>query len=137
MKPDSVVPELDDGNLPIMSRRLLTALQRAGVDNLETFPVRLLDSRTGVVLSDDHVAFNIVGVASVMDEEGTRYEGERPWVAGNILSLSVDEARARGLLMFRLAEAVNGIVVHHTLKAAVEAAGIDTLSFIEPSQWAG
>jgi hypothetical protein len=39
--------------------------------------------------------------------------------------------------MFRLAESVNGIVVHESVKKAIEAAEIDTLTFIPPEEWVG
>ena len=37
--------------------------------------------------------------------------------------------------MFRLAESVMGIVVHESVKQAIEAAGIDTLTFVDPAEW--
>lgn len=46
-------------------------------------------------------------------------------------------AKTRGTLMFRLAEAVNAIVIHEKVKAAVQAAGIDTLTFMPPEDWVG
>jgi len=59
------------------------------------------------------------------------------WTAMNINSLTIDESKTRGALMFRLAEAVNGIVVHKSVKNAIEAAGVDTLTFIPPEEWVG
>ena len=49
----------------------------------------------------------------------------------------ISAARVDGALMFRLAEAVNTIVVHDSVKQAIEAAGIDTLTFIDPADWTG
>jgi len=51
--------------------------------------------------------------------------------------LVIDEAKTRGALLFRLAESVNGIVVHETIKNAIEATGIDTLTFMPPEEWVG
>ena len=52
-------------------------------------------------------------------------------------SLSIDQAKTRSALMFRLAEASNGIVVHESVKRHVESSGIDTLTFLPPENWAG
>lgn len=60
-----------------------------------------------------------------------------PMVSVDFDSLAIDAARARGALMFRLAESVSGIVVHESVRKAVEAAGIDSLSFTVPADWAG
>jgi hypothetical protein len=38
--------------------------------------------------------------------------------------------------MFRLAEAVNVILVHEKVKTAIEAAGIDTMTFMLPEDGA-
>jgi hypothetical protein len=43
--------------------------------------------------------------------------------------------KARGALMFRSAESVNVIIVHPSIRDAVEAAGINTLTFLEPEDW--
>jgi len=32
---------------------------------------------------------------------------------------------------------VNAVIVHESVKDIIEAAGIDTLTFIEPEDWAG
>ena len=41
------------------------------------------------------------------------------------------------MLLFRLKESTNAIVVHENVKMHLEAEGFDTLTFVEPDGWAG
>lgn len=129
--------ELYDATIGLMSRRLAQALREAGVDNIDVYDATITDLATGQVF-DSHVAFNIVGAVAAADLSKSRFSAEGgPLVAVDFDRLVLDESRARGLYVFRLAESVNAIVVAPHVKAAIEAAGIDTLSFVEPGQWVG
>ncbi len=70
--------------ITVMSKRLHEALLQASVDNLDTYAVELHDPVSGTVCND-FVAFNLVGKRAAADASKTQ--------------------------MFRLAEAVNVIVV--------------------------
>jgi hypothetical protein len=99
--------------ITVMSRRLHQALLQAGVDNLDTYAVEMHDPVSGTVHTD-FVAFNLVGKLAAADENKTR-----------------------GALMFRLADSVNAILVQSSVRNAIEAAGINTLTFLEPEDWSG
>jgi hypothetical protein len=123
-----------DSPLPLMTKRLHSALLAAGVSNLDIYPVVLTDSLTGTE-RDDYVAFNIIGLIAAADMQVTQFvPGSEKMISADIDSLVIDENKARGALMFRLAEAVNAIIVHDSVKQAIEAAGIDTLSFLPPEK---
>jgi hypothetical protein len=124
--------------ITVMSKRLLEALQGAGVDNLDTYAVELHDPVSGKVHTD-FVAFNVVGVVAAADRAKTKFASDvkERMVSADIDSLAVDTAKTRGALMFRLAESVNAILVHDSVCDAIEDAGIDTLAFYEPEDWAG
>ncbi len=55
--------------------------------------------------------------------------------SADIDHLAIDPARTQGARMFRLAESVSAIVVDHTLKDGLEAAGFKTLSFLSDADW--
>lgn len=124
--------------ITVMSKRVYEALRGAGVDNLDTYAVELHDPENGQV-HEDFVAFNVVGKIAAADAAKTQFAPEvaERMVAAGIDSLALDEKKTRGALMFRLAEAVNAILVHDSVRQAVLAAGIDTLTFLEPEEWAG
>jgi hypothetical protein len=52
-------------------------------------------------------------------------------------ALSIDESKARGLLIFRLAENITAVLVHEHVKKQVERSGIGTLTWLAPEEWAG
>jgi len=124
--------------ITVMSSRLHEVLVQAGVDNLDTYAVELHDPEDGTVYKD-FVAFNLVGKIAAADAGKTQFfAGSRErMISADIDSLAVDGDKARGALMFRLAESVNAVIVHESVKNAIEGAGIDTLTFIEPEDWAG
>jgi hypothetical protein len=117
----------------IMRRDLYEALCSAGVDNIDVWPA-IIRKADGSVLSEDFLAFNVLGTVSAAGPN-TVYAPENPsrMVDASIESLDIDNHAAKNLLLFRLAESIDLIVVHHAVKAAVEARGIDRVTFIEPS----
>lgn len=123
--------------ITVMSKRLHDVLIAAGVHNLDTYAVELQDPETGKVYAD-YLAFNLVGVIAAADA-ATQFASEvsERKVSADIDSLVVDTGKTRGALMFRLAESVNAVLVHASVRDAIEAAGIDTLTFLEPEDWAG
>jgi hypothetical protein len=124
--------------ITIMSKRVHEALLKAGVDNLDTYAVELHDPEDGKVY-EDFVAFNVVGKIAAADAAKTKFAPGSPqrMISADIDSLGIDAKRTHGALMFRLAESVNAIIVHESVKNVIEAAGIDTLTFLEPEDWAG
>lgn len=124
--------------IAVMSKRLLDAILSAGVDNLDTYAVELHDPVSGEVYKD-FVAFNVIGTVAAADIAKTEFAPEvrEKLVSADIDSLTVDVEKTRGALMFRLAESVNAILIHDSVCDAIEDAGIDTLTFYEPEDWAG
>jgi uncharacterized protein YbjT (DUF2867 family) len=105
------------------------------VDNLDIYTAEIREEASGRVY-DEYVAFNLIGKVAAADLDASTYTDTRPpMIDGGFTSLQIDAAKARNLLLFRLAEAVNAIVVHERVKSAVESAGIRTLTFIPPQQW--
>jgi hypothetical protein len=133
-----IMAEFWDDPVPLMTKRLHKALLAAGVDNLDVYQAEIVDPKTKAV-NQDYVAFNIVGKISAADLKKSQVDpGNRSkMVSMDLNSVAIDEGKARGALLFRLAESVNAIVVHEKVKQAILAQGINTLTFIPPEQWAG
>jgi hypothetical protein len=130
------LPDYFKGSIPLMSDRLLAALAAAGVDNLDTYRVELRKG-DGSLASSDYKAVNVVGVVSAANmAESTVAEGlPVELVATSFDSIAIDEKKAGGLLMFRLAEAVTTLLIHERVKRYLEANGFGALGFIEPENW--
>jgi hypothetical protein len=132
---EGVMAEFWDNPVPLMTRKLYERLLGAGIDNLEIYPAEIREDASGKVHSD-YVAFNLIGSVAAADLQGSTYTGtEKPSIDGGFTSLKLDELKTKGLLLFRLAEAVNAIVVHEAIKAHIEAGNITTLTFLPPENW--
>jgi hypothetical protein len=123
---------------PIMRKDLLEALTAAGIDNLQLFDAVVVDPATGKTYGD-YKAVNVIGAVSAADMAQSKRmgAGDSTMVDVDFDSLVIDEARPRGMLLFRLAESVGAIVVHDRVKAVVESRGIPGMTFYEQGEWSG
>jgi hypothetical protein len=131
--------ELHNAQGLLMTRRLYDALRAAGVDNLDVYRAHVMHEALGTQ-RDDYVLANLVGVVAAADLAKSNVV--HPGLSGNMVDMdfegvAIDEERAEGLLMFRLAENVSAVVVHRRVRDALLAAGFDTLSFVPPASWMG
>jgi hypothetical protein len=127
--------DLQDGEVPLMSRRLKEVIESAGVDNIYFMQIALRNSDTNETY--DYFAFNLVGMISAIDfgkSNVVSYDGD--FVGDTqIVDLAIDESRCRDLLMFRIKEKFSAILVHQRIKEAIEHSGIATLRFINPEDF--
>jgi hypothetical protein len=124
--------------IPVMRDDVITALHKAGVDNIQYFDAVLRDPATGREYTN-YKAYNIVGLVACADMQSSELMGTSKSTMGDtdFHSLVIDESRTRGLLLFRLAENVSAIVVHEKVRNAIEAAGIPGFVFYGPGEWSG
>lgn len=129
------IPEFLESSAPIFSNDLLAAMREAGVDNLDTYEVVLVDLENQARHST-HKAVNIIGAISAADmsKSDAIINTGGPIIDVDFDRLSVDERKARGALIFRLAESTNAILVHEKLRDALLAKGFGHLAFYEPEQ---
>ncbi|MFO0607167.1 MAG: hypothetical protein U0324_28655 [Polyangiales bacterium] len=126
-------------SVPLMRDDLVACLRGCGVDNLDAYPAVIVGEETGLELRG-YSAVNLVGLVRAASPAGTAYG---PGTASRLLdadidALAIDPARAMGLLMFRLAECVTGVVVHDSVRRAVEARReFRDVRFVEPADWMG
>jgi len=126
--------------IPLFSRRLVDALIKAGVHNLQTYETVLTNFEGDNPPPRDHyLAVNIIGLidAADMKKSVIGAGSKEELFATDFDSLVIDEKKPRGMLMFRLAQNISAVLVHERVKEYVEAAGIDTLTWIPPEMWAG
>lgn len=133
-----VIPDNDQGvllpfyNTPqIMRKDVCEALTSAGVNNIEVYRA-VIKTEDGSVVSDDYLAYNIVGVVKSVDISKTQFAPENPsrLIDASVEKLAVNAESTRGLLLFRLAESIRTIVVHESVKAAIESRHIPYIEFL-------
>jgi hypothetical protein len=126
-------------NIPLMRTDLLQVLQEAGVDNLELFDAVLEDPVTGAK-HHNYKAFNVLGLVAAADmEQSVRAPINESSEMIDVFfdSLVIDPTKTHDLLLFRLAQSVNAVIVHENVKEAVERQNIAGMVFYEPRDWAG
>ena len=135
--PGVMVPMFDSGIL-LFSDAMLAAIERAGVDNLDVYDAVISDPATGERYAS-YKAVNIIGAVAAADLGKSVFQAPSgsPIIDTDFDSLSLSEKKAGGMLMFRLAESVNGIVVHEQVRAQLERSGIPYLDFTDPESWIG
>jgi len=126
---------LRDVGIPIMSERLATVLTEAGVSNVDFYDAVLIHSGSGARYP--YKAFNIIGLIAAADLAKSEWSSmdRKPVVNVSFTSLAIDEAACGGVLLFRLAENINAIMVHHSVRERILAAGITGLKFTVPADW--
>jgi len=130
------MPDFFDETIPLFSNKLFSALDDIGVENMEGFQAVLVDGDDKVV-SDEYQAVNIVGVVAAADLTASRVaDGSAPTLIDTSFeSLAIDENKARGQSIFRLAENVGAIIVNQSVKDHLVDCGLGDLGFVEPKNW--
>jgi hypothetical protein len=127
------MPAYFKGRIPFFRDDLLDVIAQAGVDNVDVYPVRIVDPDSGQTY-DNYKAVNIVGLVSAADmaaSAATVHPGG-PVIDVDFDRLVIDESRTGGALIFRLAESTNIILVHERLRDRIVAAGFTELEFLRP-----
>lgn len=113
--------------VPLVSARLRSAFEAAGVSNVEWFPTEVLGASHEAPI---YYAMNIVGSVAAVDASRSMAHRLIDAPGADIFDkLVLDESRVAGLSLFRLAESVTAIIVSGTVRRAIEAAGIETVAF--------
>lgn len=105
----------------LMRRDLVSAIEEAGVDNIDAYDAIVHNPYTGKDLPD-YRAVNIIGLVSAADLDESDYEsfGAPPHIDALFARVAIDEVRALGLLMFRMQESVSMLIVHERVKRHLE-----------------
>jgi hypothetical protein len=117
----------------VFNERLRDLLSAVGVDNIDFFPAALIRESSGQQI-DGYMLANIVGrvaCVSARSEVQRDEDGQIEFIDRLIL----DTAAVRDLLMFRLAEYLQIVVVHTRVKEAVEGAQITGVNFYAPEEY--
>jgi hypothetical protein len=138
-----VIEDEDEGELgayyntgaPLMSNELIETLRACGVDNLELHDAVIREEMSGIE-HRTHNAVNVVGLIAMADAGKSTIssiEGLTSWVH----KMTPDAAAARGALLFRLKEGPSRIVVHGSVKDAIEARKLPLLRFTALEDFTG
>jgi len=115
----------------VHSNRLVDTLRRAGVDCIDYYPSLLVNEATGQAMARYQVA-NILDVIHCLDFEGSELDidDEEPSEIWTIERMKLLEDRLGDSLMFRLGERRKTVIVHESVKEAVEREGLSGPVFL-------
>ncbi len=115
----------------ILSARFKSVLDRAGIDNIDYYPVRIVNKITGKI-AKNYFAANIIGIISCMDKEKSKYTvfPAIPDKISSIEELHLDYKKIHNEKMFRLYERIVLILVDESVKAAVTKANLKGVKFV-------
>jgi len=121
--------------VPLMSRALVETLRAAGVDNLELHEAVIREQTSGREYHD-YWSVNVIGLVAAADtsrSSTSSLEGLGTWVH----KLVIDLQAVRGALLFRLREGPSTIVVHRSIKEAIESQNLPLLEFMPAEEFRG
>lgn len=113
------------------SQKLRKVLRDVGVDNIDYYPLRIINVMTGEV-SQSYKAANILDVIHCIDPKGSDLEidDENPQNIWYINCLALIQERLGDSLLFRLGERLTTVIVHRDVKEAIEGAAITGALFL-------
>ena len=130
-------------NLQIFSPKLIQLLSEMGVDNIEYYPVELVNHETDEIITNYKIA-NILGKIECLDFENSRFERFESGALMYVKKFKVDMEKLEDKKgshqtpkLFRLGEFPFIILAHEEVKALIEKEGITGVKFIEPSKYMG
>ncbi len=102
---------------PLFRDDLIEALRDFGVTNFDTYSVELIDPDNDRAYTN-YKAINIIGLvaAADMDKSDATVYDNIPLIDVDFDNLVIDESKTHGILMFRLAESSNAVLIHERLK---------------------
>src|SRR5262249_33944543 len=135
---------LNAADLQVYSPKLVASLTAVGVDNIQYFPIKIVDGRSGAV-RDDYKVANIVGRIHCVDPNHSKVRrSPRTNSIRGVEEFSVVQDRIVPLpgkkkppLIFRLGELEFLILAHESIKSAFERDRITGARFTPTQDYAG
>jgi hypothetical protein len=121
----------------VMSARFRKVLEETGVDNLDYYPVRIVNEVTGKV-KEDYFAANVLGRVACMDLEKSQYTKLIPTSkqVHFIDEMYLDYSKVQGFKLFRLDESFPLVLADESVKKAVEKAKLRGVRFVPADGYA-
>jgi hypothetical protein len=115
----------------VVSAKFRKTLEGHGVDNVDYYPVRIVNEKTGKV-HQDYFAANVLGSAACMDMDNSQYAPSLldPTQVQSIDEFRLDSSRLPEFKLFRLAECSTIVLADESIKRAVEKAKLRGVAFV-------
>lgn len=121
---------------PVVSDRMRSALDRAGVDNIQYLRASLEQRLSDRAITGYWIA-NVFGTVACVDRERSVIESESESYAGYLRSFQVDLRATHALRLFRVAADRRLIAIHERVRAALEEARLRGVLYQSTSAYDG
>ncbi|MCG8313632.1 MAG: hypothetical protein MI976_10480 [Pseudomonadales bacterium] len=115
MESGKEMPDFFDSTVPLMSKRMVQAIESLGIDNFDSYPVIIKEQNTENEWHD-YLAINIIGLVDAIDREKSDIDEDDDYV---FHSTVIDNSRTHGLYCFRLYRGSDLLVVHEKIAKAL------------------
>ena len=132
-----VWPDMLTYLLPLVSDRLKTIFEKLKIDNIEYYPVKLIDSDKKEIGTKYWLA-NVIGLIECIDE--SKSDTEIHPISENLFIktfFAIDEEKAHGQKLFRLREEKTFIIIHETVKEQLEPLNLVGVEIINTKKYKG
>jgi hypothetical protein len=116
----------------LFSERFIKLLSDLNVDNIQYIKAKVTYEPTGLQLP--YKAANIIGIVSGLDLDNSEVEFDDDIVI-DIESMCFDESKMQGHKIFRLQESIMHVVVHRSIKEAIEEDGLTGFMFVTDDEY--
>jgi hypothetical protein len=117
----------------LMSPKMLSSLKRAGVDNLQLFPVDVVYTATGA--TPEYKIVNILGVIKALDTASSECKVDEDGFVENFTTLRFAEKQIAGHRFFRMYESFHTLVISEAVKNALEEDQITGITILKDEEW--
>jgi hypothetical protein len=116
-------PDIISSVITLYSNKVKTCLDNCGIDNIDYFPVNLMDTKTSTINKDYWFA-NICGRISCLDVANS---DTKKSAAGRfkLKSFCIDETLTNGAEIFRLHERGRLVIIHERIQKELEKVGLN------------
>jgi hypothetical protein len=124
---DTVYTDIINPGVPLFSDKMKSALDAAGIDSIEYYPVQLVDSDTKEVLTEYWLAV-VLKILACIDLEHSEF---KPTTSGTLVinKFSIDQDKVVNTKLFRLHNIPGLIIIDETLKDALSKIAFEGVSF--------
>ena len=120
-------PDLPDAflskRIPLFSARFIEALRNAGVDNLDCYPAELR-APDGSEIPTKYFATNVIGKIECVNLEASSFDPQSEYPMLEFQRIVVDDVKADGARMFRLAENPSFILVAEEVARSLDSSAL-------------
>jgi len=122
-----VYTDIINPGVPLFSAKMKSALDKAGVSNIDYYPVLIVDYDTKDVLAEYWLAI-VTDIIACIDLDNSMFE-ENKMGKTVITKFSVDHSKTAGVNLFRLHNIPGLIIINEELKEALSKIEFEGVSF--------